>query len=88
MLINQKANQCTLNAGKLHTTCLPRNSADQITNRLDMSLVVYHGRKATKQTNKQINCGICMIPVLFICLICRVVSEKMFENGGRMTENA
>ena len=42
-----------LPTGKLPVRGLPRNIVVKITDRSDMSSVVYRGHKATNQTNKQ-----------------------------------
>ena len=46
------AKRCALSTGNLPRGGLPRNSVDRITDRPDMTLAVYHGRKASTQTNK------------------------------------
>ena len=49
------AKECTLTIGKLPLGGLPRNGVVMITDRPDMTLAVYSGRKALKsnKTNKK-----------------------------------
>ena len=45
------AKECTLSTGKLPLEGLLKNSVVRITDGPDMTAAVYHGRKATNQTN-------------------------------------
>ena len=45
------AKGCALSTGNLPLGGLPRNSVDRITDRPDMTSAVYHGCKASTQTN-------------------------------------
>ena len=47
------AKRCALSNGNLLRGGLPRNSVDMITDSPNMTSAVYHGRKASTQTNKQ-----------------------------------
>ena len=49
------AKGCVLSTGYLPRGGLPRNSVDRITDRPDMTSAVDRGRKASNQTNKQLD---------------------------------
>ena len=44
--------ECTLSTGKLPLGGLPGNSVVRVTDRPDMILAIYRGRKAPTQTNE------------------------------------
>ena len=48
--------ECTLSTGKLPVGGLLRNSAVMITDHPDMTIAVYHGRKAPNQ-RKDLSCN-------------------------------
>ena len=63
------------------TACssLPRKSVFRWTDRLAMTIAVYLGRKATKQTNKQICSGKCNVVHFQWCHSCKVVCQWYFS---------
>ena len=59
---------------------LPRKSVVRLTDRPDMTLDVYRGRKTTIQQQQILNIGFIRLLMMIFCFINKVISEASFKS--------